>query len=117
MRLHHGGDHTAAADHTAIVKVPVDIIEGLSTAQAVQKAKPMSFEGVQAGSAAKSSRVRGARVARSSPLRAPSTHPKPSCSRALSGAEMAQPSANPSSSRVRVRKGGEIIISAGEFTR
>lgn len=44
----------AAADPTAIVKVPVDIIEGLSTAQAVDMAKQMGFEGEQANLAAKS---------------------------------------------------------------
>lgn len=44
----------AAADPTAIVKVPVDIIEGLSTAQALEMAQKMGFDGAQATSAAKS---------------------------------------------------------------
>merc|ERR1712151_676476 len=44
----------AAADPTAIVKVPVDIIEGLSSSQAETMAKAMGFEGAQAASAAKS---------------------------------------------------------------
>merc|ERR1711920_507813 len=42
------------ADPSAIVKVPVDIIEGLSSAQAVTMAQNMGFAGAQASSAAKS---------------------------------------------------------------
>jgi len=44
----------AAKDPSAIVKVPVDIIDGLSTAQASEMAQKMGFEGAQAASAAKS---------------------------------------------------------------
>merc|ERR1712241_188640 len=44
----------AAKDPSAIVKVPVDIIQGLSSAQASEMAQKMGFEGAQAASAAKS---------------------------------------------------------------
>merc|ERR1712151_530399 len=44
----------AAADPSAIVKVPVDIIEGLSSSQAAEMAQKMGFEGAQAPAAAKS---------------------------------------------------------------
>jgi succinyl-CoA synthetase beta subunit len=42
----------AAADPSAIVKMPVDIIEGLSAADALSMAKLMGFEGKQAEAAA-----------------------------------------------------------------
>merc|ERR1712117_233234 len=44
----------AAKDPSAIVKVPVDIVDGLSTAQATEMASKMGFEGAQAASASKS---------------------------------------------------------------
>merc|ERR1719231_230767 len=44
----------AEADPTAIVKMPIDIMEGCSAAQAEQMAKDMGFEGAQTGYAAKS---------------------------------------------------------------
>jgi len=44
----------AAKDPTAIVKVPVDIMDGISDAQAKEMADKMGFEGAQAESAAKS---------------------------------------------------------------
>jgi len=44
----------AAKDPSAIVKVPVDIIEGLSTVQATDMAGKMGFEGPQAALAGKS---------------------------------------------------------------
>merc|ERR1711972_997351 len=44
----------AAKDPSAIVKVPVDIVDGLSSAQATDMAQKMGFEGAQAASAAKS---------------------------------------------------------------
>lgn len=44
----------AAKDPSAIVKVPVDIIQGLSSAQAMEMAQNMGFEGAQTERAAKS---------------------------------------------------------------
>merc|ERR1712241_683905 len=44
----------AAKDPSAIVKVPVDIIDGLSTAQSIEMAEKMGFAGPQAEAAAKS---------------------------------------------------------------
>merc|ERR1712050_229780 len=44
----------AAKDPSAIVKVPVDIIDGLSSSQASDMAQKMGFEGAQAVSAGKS---------------------------------------------------------------
>merc|ERR1719445_2522495 len=44
----------AAKDPSAIVKVPVDILEGITSAQAQEMAEKMGFTGAQADSAAKS---------------------------------------------------------------
>merc|ERR1711972_656959 len=44
----------AAKDPSAIVKVPVDIVKGISNAQAQEMAEKMGFAGAQAASAAKS---------------------------------------------------------------
>mmetsp|Transcript_11842 Transcript_11842/g.28692 ORF Transcript_11842/g.28692 Transcript_11842/m.28692 type:complete len:423 (+) Transcript_11842:226-1494(+) len=44
----------AAADPTAIIKMPVDIMQGMSAAQATEMATKMGFEGAQIEGAAKS---------------------------------------------------------------
>merc|ERR1711924_576114 len=44
----------AAKDPSAIVKVPVDIVQGITDAQATDMAEKMGFSGAQAASTAKS---------------------------------------------------------------